>query len=145
MKKIAYCLQNSGDPKVENLANRIFGDNLLKNANINNPTSFNNTIDDSNTVFNHRDSLLNKNMKTKRQSFNGNLASFNNTNMKSRRQSINNAGDVGENKANNAKRQSLFNYEDKANKSRKQSVLEEGGIKSIKIIPEENNENENDN
>ena len=88
-------------------------------------------------------------MKTKRQSFNGNLAIFNNTNMKSRRQSINNAGDVGENKANNAKRQSLFNYEDKANKSRKQSLLDEGGIKSkrqsIKIIPEENNENENDN
>ena len=30
IKKIAYCLQNSGDEKVENLATRLFGDDLLK-------------------------------------------------------------------------------------------------------------------
>ena len=30
MKKIAYCLQNSGDEKVENLANRLFGEDILK-------------------------------------------------------------------------------------------------------------------
>ena len=30
IKTIAYCLQNSGDEKVENLATRLFGDDLLK-------------------------------------------------------------------------------------------------------------------
>jgi hypothetical protein len=30
MKKIAYCLQNSGDEQVERLANRVFGDTILK-------------------------------------------------------------------------------------------------------------------
>ena len=30
MKKIAYCLQHSGDEQVERLANRVFGDNILK-------------------------------------------------------------------------------------------------------------------
>ena len=30
IKTLAYCLQNSGDDKVENLANRLFGDDVLK-------------------------------------------------------------------------------------------------------------------
>ena len=30
MKTLAYCLQNSGDDKIENLANRLFGEDILK-------------------------------------------------------------------------------------------------------------------
>ena len=30
MKTIAFCLQNSGDEKIESLANRLFGDNILR-------------------------------------------------------------------------------------------------------------------
>ena len=127
MKKIAYCLQNSGDTNVENLANRIFGDNLLKdvntNNNTNNPTSFNNTMVDNNSVFNHRDSLFNTVMKT-------------------RNDPITPQGE------NNMRRFSLFG-ENKNNedKTRKQSILDKFANKtkrqSIKIIPEEKNENEN--
>ena len=67
MKKIVHCLQNSGDEGIENLANRIFGDNILKsndNGNGNSEyNSFNNTRI-SGSVFNPRESLLNTNMKT---------------------------------------------------------------------------------
>ena len=73
MKKIAYCLQNSGDEGIENLANRIFGDNILKsndngtgNSEYN---SFNNTRI-SGSVFNPRESLFNTNMKTIKPSAN---------------------------------------------------------------------------
>ena len=30
MKTIAFCLQNSGDEKIESLANRLFGDDILR-------------------------------------------------------------------------------------------------------------------
>ena len=49
MKTIAYCLQNSGDEKVENLATRLFGDNILKpeeeNLNFNTNMNSMNTTD----------------------------------------------------------------------------------------------------
>jgi len=49
MKTIAYCLQNSGDEKVENLATRLFGDNILKpeeeNLNFNTDVNSMNTTD----------------------------------------------------------------------------------------------------
>ena len=115
MKKIAYCLQNSGDEGIENLATRIFGDNILKsnengtgNSNIN---SFNNTRI-SGSAFNPRDSLFNTNMKTLRQSTHS-----------TRRQS--------------------FSEKDKDDKpkSRKLTILD----KETNTIPEEKNENENEN
>jgi len=115
MKKIAYCLQNSGDEGIENLANRIFGDNILKsndngtgNSEYN---SFNNTRI-SGSVFNPRESLFNTNMKTIKPSTNS-----------TRKQSV-----------------QIAEKDDKP-KSRKLTILD----KETNIIPEEKNENENEN
>ena len=143
MKKIAYCLQNSGDDNIENLANRLFGDNILKNKDVNNPNSFNNTNAlDTGSVFNPRDSMFNtnfnNNIKSRRQSLTGFLEDKANM---SRRQSIN-----------DGRRKSLFEkdkYNDdkverqtekeKTNKSKRQSIMPN----EINVIPEEKNENEN--
>jgi len=115
MKKIAYCLQNSGDEGIENLANRIFGDNILKsndngtgNSEYN---SFNNTRI-SGSVFNPRESLFNTNMKTIKPSANS-----------TRKPSV-----------------QIADKDDKP-KSRKLIILD----KETNIIPEEKNENENEN
>ena len=148
MKRIAYCLQNSGDRNIENLANRIFGDHLLKDTN--NPSSFNNTrIGDNASVYKPRDSIFNP------------RESLFNTNIKSRKQSIS----IAEDKTNNIRGHSLFekekNNEDKNTKrqslleiikSRRQSVLDKDNMagtkskrQSIKIIPEAEEKNENEN
>ena len=148
MKRIAYCLQNSGDRNIENLANRIFGDHLLKDTN--NPSSFNNTrIGDNASVYKPRDSIFNP------------RESLFNTNIKSRKQSIS----IAEDKTNNIRRHSLFekekNNEDKNTKrqslleiikSRRQSVLDKDNMagtkskrQSIKIIPEAEEKNDNEN
>ena len=114
MKKIAYCLQNSGDEGIEHLANRLFGDNILKSNNdgagnsmVN---SFNNTRI-SGSIYNPRDSLFNTNMKTIKQS------------------------------TNSTRRQSFVEKDDKSPKSRKLTILnKETNI----IPEEKNeNENEN--
>ena len=69
MKKMAYCLQNSGDPYIENLANRIFGDNLLKQNTNENQNLFNKTNAlETGSAFNHRGSLFNTIIKTRRSS-----------------------------------------------------------------------------
>jgi hypothetical protein len=73
MKKIAYCLQNSGDEGIENLANRIFGDNILKpkdnGAGNSEYNSFNNTRI-SGSAFTPRESLFKTNVKAIKQSNN---------------------------------------------------------------------------
>ena len=75
IKKIAHCLQNSGDEGIENLANRLFGDNILKSSQNTNVNSFNNTRL-SGSVFNQRESFFNtknsymdKDNRTKVQNF----------------------------------------------------------------------------
>jgi hypothetical protein len=128
MKKIAYCLQNSGDKGIENLANRIFGDNTLKTndngAENSEYNSFNNTkISDS--AFMPRESLFKTNMKTIKHS--NNSTSRNSI----KRDSI---------KRDSIKIQSLADKDDKP-KSRKLTLFN----KETNIIPEEKNENENEN
>ena len=114
MKKIAYCLQNSGDKGIENLANRIFGDNTLKTndngAENSEYNSFNNTKI-SGSAFMPRESLFKTNMKTIKHSNNST-------------------------RRNSNKRQSFVEKDDNP-KSRKLTLLD----KETNIIPEENNEN----
>ena len=144
MKKIAYCLQNSGDDKIENLATRLFGDNLLKNVEVNNPTSFNNTtINERASILNPRGSVFNTIQRGRSNS----IEMEDDNNLTSKRMSINKQSLFDNKEKNNddkaimslSKRQSLKdkdkNEAEKRDKSKRQSF--------IKIIPEENNENEN--
>ena len=82
IKKIAYCLQNSGDANIENLANRIFGESILNDngPDNNNPTSFNNTrrLKERGSIFLPRDSLFNTNKKSRRSSINSTAEDKNN-------------------------------------------------------------------
>ena len=147
MKKMAYCLQNSGDLYIENLANRIFGDNLLK-QNINeNQNLFDNTNAlETGTVFNNKGSLLNTIMKTRRSS----IGDMDDKGNMSKRQSIY--------EGNISKRQTIYEKKDseyinkekdenKNNESRRKSLFGENKRQSLmlnnNIIPEENNENDN--
>jgi len=82
MKTIAYCLQNSGDDNVENLANRLFGDDILK-------------PDEENLNFNtDKNSMNTTTLKFTGSAFNANLFNTNNIqtrkkfNERSRRNSI---------------------------------------------------------
>ena len=85
IKKIAYCLQNSGDEKVENLATRLFGDDLLKpeeeilnfNSDANSMRSttlkftgsvFNNNLFKTNITKNKRRSSIDEGNKPRRKS-----------------------------------------------------------------------------
>ena len=144
MKKIAYCLQNSGDDKIENLATRLFGDNILKNTEVNNPTSFNNTnAIETKSILNPRGSVFHTLLRQRRPSIEMEEDNNNNTN----RQSLKRHSLFDNKEKNNddkvivslSKRQSFIDKErnerEKADKSKRQSF--------IKIIPEEKNENEN--
>ena len=148
MKKMAYILQNSGDPVVENLANRIFGNDLLSNnANPNNPNNSNNntnavernslggrnSLGPRGSIFNKRNSLFSNLMKSRRQSINSNarqsfVSNGNGEEKVPRRKSL-----FGKENNDNPRRQSLLDKENE-NKSKRQSLLQS-------IIPEEKNEN----
>ena len=145
MKKIAYCLQNSGDEKIENLANRIFGDNILKN--VENVNSFNNTRV-SGSVFNPRDSLFNTNKFTKMPS----LSTIGDDKFKTNRLTTLER-EKSDEINNRTRRKSLFDKEknnEGYNGSKRPSILERERKltlldKEKNVIPEEKNENENDN
>ena len=147
MKKMAYILQNSGDPVVENLANRIFANDLLSNnVNPNNPNNSNNntnavernslfgrnSLGPRGSIFKNGNSLFSNLMKSRRQSINSNARqSFTSTNGEEkipRRKSL-----FGKENNDNLRRQSLLDKENE-NKSKRQSLLQS-------IIPEEKNEN----
>ena len=138
IKKMAYCLQNSGDPVVENLANRIFGNNLIKNSasNTNGQNSYNNTnakernsLGPRGSIFAGRNSLFNNLMKSRKQSINSN---GNGEEKVPRRQSL-----FGKENSNEIiSRQQSFLDKNEDNRSKRQSLLKS-------IIPEEKNENEN--
>ena len=148
MKKMAYILQNSGDPVVENLANRIFGNDLLSNnVNPNNPNNSNNntnavernslggrnSLGPRGSIFNKRNSLFSNLMKSRRQSINSNarqsfVSNANGEEKIPRRKSL-----FGKENNDNLRRQSLLDKENE-NKSKRQSLLQS-------IIPEEKNEN----
>ena len=145
MKKIAYCLQNSGDEKIENLANRIFGDNILKN--VENVNSFNNTRV-SGSVFNPRDSLFNTNKFTKMPS----LSTIGDDKFKTNRLTTLER-EKSDEINNRTRRKSLFDKEknnEGYNGSKRPSILERERKltlldKEKNVIPEEKNENENEN
>ena len=176
MKKIAYCLQNSGDIYIENLADRIFKDNLLKDDNY--PTTINNSnVGDNasiqnprNSIFKPRDSIFKGRdsiFKGRDSIFKGRDSLLNPSDTLfniHRKNSVLSTADDKNDKNNTSRRRSLFDKEknnednknnkrqsflDMVNKSRKQSILEKENIggrlpqNSIKIIPEETNENDN--
>ena len=148
MRKIAYCLQNSGDENVENLANRIFGDNLLKHTMNTNQNSMNNTNAlETGSVFNHQASILNTFRKSRRPS----VTEIEEKGNFSKRQSIYEKKDSDNINNNKSRRQSfLQNFLDKEkeknenNESRKKSLFADNkALMKNSIIPEEKNENEN--
>ena len=148
MRKIAYCLQNSGDENVENLANRIFGDNLLKHTMNTNQNSMNNTNAlETGSVFNHRASILNTFRKSRRPS----VTEIEEKGNFSKRQSIYEKKDSDNINNNKSRRQSfLQNFLDKEKEKNENNELRQKSLfadnKALmlnSIIPEEKNENEN--
>ena len=93
MKTIAYCLQNSGDDNVENLANRLFGDDILKpdeeilNFNTDKNSMNTTTLKFTGSAFNAN--LFNTNNIQTRKKFNERRQSIDRRNSIERRQSIN--------------------------------------------------------
>jgi len=109
MKKIAYCLQNSGDEQIERLANRVFGDNILKKIDMANYDSvYNARNKERGSIFIPRDSIFN-----------------------SRKQSITSITDDNNNKS---KRGSLIDTEKKRQsiiKSKRQSFMDKSRRSSL--------------
>lgn len=134
MKKIAYCLQNSGDEQIERLANRVFGDTVLKKIDMANYDSvYSARNKERGSIFIPRDSIFN-----------------------SRKQSITTVSD--DNNNNNSKRGSFIDNDKKRKsliKSKRQSFMDKSKRSSFidnkmprkslfkkenNIIPEEVNE-----
>jgi len=111
MKKIAYCLQNSGDEQIERLANRVFGDNILKKIDMANYDSvYSARNKERGSIFIPRDSIFN-----------------------SRKQSITSMTDDNNNN-NNSKRGSLIDTEKKRKsiiKSKRQSFMDKSRRSSL--------------
>ena len=132
MKKIAYCLQNSGDEQVERLANRVFGDTILKKIDMANYDSvYKARNKERGSIFIPRDSIFNR-----KQSITSMNEDNNNNNSKrgsfidnEKRQSIN-----------KSKRQSFINKSKRSsfidNKVQRKSLFK----KENDIIPEDVNE-----
>ena len=103
MKKIAYCLQNSGDEQIERLANRVFGDTVLKKIDMANYDSvYSARNKERGSIFIPRDSIFN-----------------------SRKQSITTVSD--DNNNNNSKRGSFIDNDKKRKsliKSKRQSFMD---------------------
>jgi len=112
MKKIAYCLQNSGDEQIERLANRVFGDNILKKIDMANYDSvYSARNKERGSIFIPRDSIFN-----------------------SRKQSITSMTDDNNNNNNNSKRGSLIDTEKKRKsiiKSKRQSFMDKSRRSSL--------------
>ena len=150
-KKIAYCLMHSGDQNIENLANRIFGDGILKQDDNNNiMSSINNTkMKERGSIFIPRDSIFSTNRQSRRQSINSSGDDKN----KTFKQSIFETKDKDKTNEdlNKLKRKSVKSLFDKNNNNednksikqsdmtKKQSLLE----MAKNVIPEEKNENDN--
>ena len=93
IKTIAYCLQNSGDEKVENLATRLFGDDLLKpEEEILNYNSDANSL--NTTTLKFTGSVFNTNLFKSNITKNRRRSSIENVNKARRRSSIENGNKV---------------------------------------------------
>ena len=154
MQKIAFCLQNSGDEKIEYLANRVFGEYLPKNIESTGPNSFNSTRNKQRgSVFMPRGSLFNTIVNSRKQSVSSITDDNNNNikrqsfidkdenNIKSKRESlsqkvIGRKSLLGQLKQNNISRRSSFFG--KENQIRRKSLLG----KEKNIIIEESHEND---
>ena len=130
MKTIAYCLQNSGDDNVENLANRLFGDDILKpDEEI---LNFNTNINSMNTTT----------LKFTGSAFNANLFNTNNIQtrkkLNERRQSI----DTNTN-TNNEEKTTRIKFKDDDNKNQRRASLFKKKNSNEIIIEENDNDDEN--
>ena len=137
MKTIAYCLQNSGDDNVENLANRLFGEDILKPEE--EVLNFNTNINSMNTT----------NLKFTGTAFNGNLFRTNNIKKFSerggsidRKTSIERKGSFEPNNTNtnNEERITRIKFKDDENKNQRKSSNFQKNSNEI-IIEEKDDEN----
>ena len=142
MKTIAYCLQNSGDDNVENLANRLFGDDILKpdeeilnfNTNINSMNTT--TLKFTGSAFNAN--LFNTNNIQTRKKFNERRQSIDRRNSIERRQSI----DTNTN-TNNEEKTTRIKFKDDDNKNQRRASLFKKKNSNEIIIEENDNDDEN--
>ena len=130
MKKIAYCLQNSGDEQVERLANRVFGDTILKKIDMANYDSvYKARNKERGSIFIPRDSIFN----LRKQSITS-MNDDNNNNQSKRGSFIDNEKRQSINKS---KRQSFINKSKRSsfidNKVQRKSLFK----KENDIIPED--------
>ena len=142
MKTIAYCLQNSGDDNVENLANRLFGDDILKpdeeilnfNTNINSMNTT--TLKFTGSAFNAN--LFNTNNIQTRKKLNERRQSIDRRNSIERRQSI----DTNTN-TNNEEKTTRIKFKDDDNKNQRRASLFKKKNSNEIIIEENDNDDEN--
>jgi hypothetical protein len=134
MKKIAYCLQNSGDEQIERLANRVFGDTILKKIDMANYDSvYKARNKERGSIFIPRDSIFNR-----KQSITSMNEENNNNNNNSKRGSF--IDNEKRQSINKSKRQSFINKSKRSsfidNKVQRKSLFK----KENDIIPEDVNE-----
>ena len=150
MKTIAYCLQNSGDDNVENLANRLFGDDILKpdeeilNFNTDKNSMNTTTLKFTGSAFNAN--LFNTNNIQTRKKFNERSRrnsierrqSIDRRNSIERRQSI----DTNTN-TNNEEKTTRIKFKDDDNKNQRRASLFKKKNNNEIIIEENDNDDEN--
>ena len=150
MKTIAYCLQNSGDDNVENLANRLFGDDILKpdeeilNFNTDKNSMNTTTLKFTGSAFNAN--LFNTNNIQTRKKFNERSRrnsierrqSIDRRNSIERRQSI----DTNTN-TNNEEKTTRIKFKDDDNKNQRRASLFKKKNSNEIIIEENDNDDEN--
>ena len=132
MKTIAYCLQNSGDDNVENLATRLFADDLLKQ-------------DEDISNFNtYKNSMNTTALKTTRSAFNNdNLFSTKfhpRKQLNERNSSIDKIRQSIDTNINNDQRNSKFQFKEEENKIRTRSPSIFKKANGNEIIIEENDD-----
>ena len=154
MKTIAYCLQNSGDDNVENLANRLFGDDILKpdeeilnfNTNINSMNTT--TLKFTGSAFNAN--LFNTNNIQTRKKLNERRQSIDRRNSIERRQSINRRNSIERRQSidtntntNNEEKTTRIKFKDDDNKNQRRASLFKKKNSNEIIIEENDNDDEN--
>ena len=154
MKTIAYCLQNSGDDNVENLANRLFGDDILKpdeeilnfNTNINSMNTT--TLKFTGSAFNAN--LFNTNNIQTRKKLNERRQSIDRRNSIERRQSIDRRNSIERRQSidtntntNNEEKTTRIKFKDDDNKNQRRASLFKKKNSNEIIIEENDNDDEN--
>ena len=154
MKTIAYCLQNSGDDNVENLANRLFGDDILKpdeeilNFNTDKNSMNTTTLKFTGSAFNAN--LFNTNNIQTRKKFNERRQSIDRRNSIERRQSIDRRNSIERRQSidtntntNNEEKTTRIKFKDDDNKNQRRASLFKKKNNNEIIIEENDNDDEN--